>query len=41
MLSEGVIAQDGVVGPFPTEVTARKFVNQNLFKVSEINSDIY
>lgn len=34
VLSEGLVAQDGVVGPFPNEVTARNFINQNLLKAN-------
>jgi hypothetical protein len=40
VLSEGVVAQDGVIGPFPNEITARDFVNQRLLKSSEFLSEI-
>ena len=40
VLSDGLVAQDGVVGPFPTEITARNYVTQNLIEASEFHSDV-
>ena len=40
VLSEGVVAQDGVVGPFPNEITARDFVNQKLLNTSDFLSEV-
>ncbi len=40
VLSDGLVAQDGVVGPFPTEITARNYVNQNFMKASGVHFDL-
>lgn len=39
-LSEGYVAQDGIVGPFPTEVTARDFINESFLNTSNFDSEV-